>query len=62
MVKSTTQGLTDIVELCERLGTSEEMFRTQGEGNCQTTKSVQSKGSNQDVNPLKEDANGKKNI
>ena len=29
---STTQGLTELVEFCERLKTAKEIFRTQGEG------------------------------
>ena len=37
-VDSTTQGLTDLVEFCERLDTSEEIFQTQGEGNHQNKK------------------------
>ena len=32
---SSTQGLTELVELYERLKTAEEIFQTQGEGNHQ---------------------------
>ena len=35
---SETQGLTDLVNFCERLETSEEIFQTQGEVNHQKTK------------------------
>ena len=69
---SATQGLTYLVELCERLNTSEEIFQAQGEGNKQNqtnnqsaeyhqpTKSVKSKGPYQAANLLEEDANKKK--
>ena len=35
---SSIQGSTDLVEFCERLETSEEIFQTQGEGNQQNKK------------------------
>ena len=66
---STTQGLTDLVELCESLETAEEIFQTHGEGNHQNKKLKQSgerhqpamlaesKGSNQATNPLEGDDN-----
>ena len=65
---STTQGLTELVEFCERLKTAKEIFRTQGEGpqeNKKTKQSgelhqparlVQSKGLYQASKPLEEDA------
>ena len=58
-----TQGLTELVKLCERLKTSEENFQMDGEGNQkktknkqsskshQSAKSTQSKGSNQTAKP-----------
>ena len=60
---SATKGLTEIVELCERLKTTKESFHTQGKGyhqkittkksiEChQPAKSVQSKGSNYTAKP-----------
>ena len=39
---SATQGLTGLVEFCERLKTAEESFQTQGEGNHQNKKNKQS--------------------
>ena len=67
---SATQGLTEFVNFCERLETSEEIFQMQGEGphkktqsiEChQSFKSVQSKKSYQAANPLKENTNKKLN-
>ena len=39
---SETQGLTDLVNFCERLETAEEIFQTQGEVNHQNKKTKQS--------------------
>ena len=39
---SSTKGLAELVEFCERLETAEEIFQTQGEGNHQNKKTKQS--------------------
>ena len=47
--ESAIQGLIDIVEFCECLATSEEIFQTQGERNHQNKKPISPVNSN---NPL----------
>ena len=65
------QGITDIVEICERLETAEEIFQMQGELNHQSKKQAvwwtplirqvgAEKGSNQNANPLEEEVNKKR--
>ena len=66
---SATQGLTELINFCERPETAENFFHMQGEVNHQKKKlssehhqpanSENSKGSNQAAKPSEEDANKK---